>query len=386
MESQLIIYGIINGVVFFIYGIDKEKAIRNSYRIPEKILLLLAFFGPIGGFMGMQLFRHKTKKLKFKILVPAFLAMHLGLALFMTEASAAQEMPSDWAVPEYEEAIDEGYIIDELTNGFDEAITREAFTKLIIKTYEKIMGEIVNITQEDNPFTDTECMEVIKAYRMGIITGVDKNTFAPDERITREQLIVILVRMNRAIEIRSDKRILKYRNIDLEFGDVDLVEDWAYESFQIGVYNGLISGIGSNLLGPDNETTIEQAIVLNLRLAKFVEAYDEELVYDVAVASASEIQGQSGSVTVDILNMRSTPDLSSSANIIRKLKLNEEVTLLEKVGDWYHIYASGGLEGYVYCDYIRILGPDMERPNWWLKSLLMPSSSAEHPTCMQAQV
>ncbi len=76
MNEIKILYGIINGITFFIYGIDKVKAINNKYRIPEKVLLLWAFLGPIGGLLGMQLFRHKTKKAKFKVAIPLFLCLH----------------------------------------------------------------------------------------------------------------------------------------------------------------------------------------------------------------------------------------------------------------------------------------------------------------------
>ena len=49
-------------VTFITYAIDKFNAKRNARRVPEKILLLLSFLGgAYGGFISMQLFRHKTK-------------------------------------------------------------------------------------------------------------------------------------------------------------------------------------------------------------------------------------------------------------------------------------------------------------------------------------
>lgn len=49
-------------VTFFMYGADKRKAKKGKWRTPEKVLLLLSFFGgAYGGFLAMQLFRHKTK-------------------------------------------------------------------------------------------------------------------------------------------------------------------------------------------------------------------------------------------------------------------------------------------------------------------------------------
>ena len=77
MLNLLIIW---NVIVFAVYGIDKLKAIKNGWRISEKALLMLAFcMGGVGAYLGMQTFRHKTKKLKFKILVP--LAILLNIAI-----------------------------------------------------------------------------------------------------------------------------------------------------------------------------------------------------------------------------------------------------------------------------------------------------------------
>ena len=71
-------YIIWNIIVFLLYGVDKLKAKAGSWRIPEKTLLLCAlFFGAVGALFGMGIFRHKTKHMKFKILVPLFLMLNL---------------------------------------------------------------------------------------------------------------------------------------------------------------------------------------------------------------------------------------------------------------------------------------------------------------------
>lgn len=68
----LIIYLIlINLLGFFLYGLDKAKAKRKGGRIPERTLLWVARIGGGAGcWLGMVLFRHKTKHIRFKILVP----------------------------------------------------------------------------------------------------------------------------------------------------------------------------------------------------------------------------------------------------------------------------------------------------------------------------
>jgi uncharacterized membrane protein YsdA (DUF1294 family) len=74
-----------NAFVLLMYAQDKRKAKRGQYRISEQKLLLAAFFfGSAGAFAGMSLFRHKTKHLKFKILIPLFLLIHAVLIYFLS--------------------------------------------------------------------------------------------------------------------------------------------------------------------------------------------------------------------------------------------------------------------------------------------------------------
>lgn len=69
-----------NAVVFLAYGIDKWKAVHNQWRIKERTLLLLAFLmGGAGAFLGMLVFRHKTRQLKFTVLVPLALAANAAV-------------------------------------------------------------------------------------------------------------------------------------------------------------------------------------------------------------------------------------------------------------------------------------------------------------------
>lgn len=68
----------VNIVTFILFGADKLKAIRGSWRISEKALLIwCAAFGAAGGLLGMFCFRHKTKKLKFLITVPTMLVIQI---------------------------------------------------------------------------------------------------------------------------------------------------------------------------------------------------------------------------------------------------------------------------------------------------------------------
>ena len=81
--KHIIIYlVIINIIGFLAMLIDKQKAKRGSWRIPEKTLIILtAIGGGIGTLIGMYTFRHKTKKLKFTIGIPAILIAEILLVI-----------------------------------------------------------------------------------------------------------------------------------------------------------------------------------------------------------------------------------------------------------------------------------------------------------------
>jgi uncharacterized membrane protein YsdA (DUF1294 family) len=63
--------------------IDKQKAKRGSWRIPENTLFIItAIGGGIGTIAGMYLFRHKTKKWTFKIGLPVLLILDILIVLY----------------------------------------------------------------------------------------------------------------------------------------------------------------------------------------------------------------------------------------------------------------------------------------------------------------
>ena len=81
IDQALLIYLLaVNLALFALMGIDKWKAKNGRWRIPEKTLFGLALAGgSVGGIAGMQLFRHKTKHLSFKLGFPAILIAQLAI-------------------------------------------------------------------------------------------------------------------------------------------------------------------------------------------------------------------------------------------------------------------------------------------------------------------
>ncbi len=75
---------IINAIGFALMLVDKHKARKNLWRIPEATLMTAAALGgSIGCLLGMYTVRHKTRHLKFTLGIPLILAAQVALALFL---------------------------------------------------------------------------------------------------------------------------------------------------------------------------------------------------------------------------------------------------------------------------------------------------------------
>ncbi|WP_338470461.1 DUF1294 domain-containing protein [Niallia sp. XMNu-256] len=84
MFEYIILYFLfINLVGFFVMKADKQKAKNREFRISEKTLWTVAILGgAIGSTIGMNLFRHKTKHLIFKVGLPILAILDIVLLIY----------------------------------------------------------------------------------------------------------------------------------------------------------------------------------------------------------------------------------------------------------------------------------------------------------------
>ena len=74
----------INVLTFLLYGIDKWKAKRARWRIPESVLMgVAALGGSVGAWLGMRVWHHKTQHKKFRYGVPAILVAQIVLLVWV---------------------------------------------------------------------------------------------------------------------------------------------------------------------------------------------------------------------------------------------------------------------------------------------------------------
>lgn len=85
LKVMLLVYLLLmNAVGLLFMFVDKQKARRGLWRIPEATLMLIAALGgSVGSLTGMYLFRHKTRHPKFTIGIPAILIAQIALAIWL---------------------------------------------------------------------------------------------------------------------------------------------------------------------------------------------------------------------------------------------------------------------------------------------------------------
>ena len=121
-----------------------------------------------------------------------------GSSLPQTET----QIVSEWAKPEIEKAEAMGLIPEVLKNKPDLTmpINRAEFAALSVKVYEVLSGNTA-VPAIYNPFTDTQDIDVLKSYNVGITIGTSANTFSPGVLLNREQAATMLTRVFKKINI-----------------------------------------------------------------------------------------------------------------------------------------------------------------------------------------
>jgi len=85
MEIYILYYYIIINLVSFSFSaLDKVKARKNKWRIKENTLHLFSFLGGVyGSLLSMKFLRHKTKKIKFKIITAVAFIIHTAIIWYL---------------------------------------------------------------------------------------------------------------------------------------------------------------------------------------------------------------------------------------------------------------------------------------------------------------
>lgn len=85
MEQSILLYIlVVNILTYILMWLDKQKARKNQYRIPERTFFLLSILGgAVGTLIGMRTFRHKTKHPRFTVGIPILIVLNIVLFSYL---------------------------------------------------------------------------------------------------------------------------------------------------------------------------------------------------------------------------------------------------------------------------------------------------------------
>jgi D-alanyl-D-alanine dipeptidase len=171
---------------------------------------------------------------------------------------------SDWATAEIAKADELGLIPDSLKGqDLTKPITRAEFAAVAVKVYENLSG-VAAIPAVVNPVTDTQDVEVLKAYNTNLMVGTASDKFSPDVLLNREQCATALTRVFKRVTLpgwtlADDANFTLPYTKPAPFADDAKISDWAKDSVYFMAANGIINGTGSNNFSPRATTAAEEA-------------------------------------------------------------------------------------------------------------------------------
>lgn len=147
-------------------------------------------------------------------------------------------------------------------------ITRKNLCKVIMLAYKQLMCvSDSDLGTPEDPFTDTDDIDVLNAYRLGIVGGKGDGKFCPDDPITRQDFFVMSVSFLSAIGYPySDDESC---SLD-EFVDSDQIASYALPSTRLLVGIGAVGGNSNKELAPRSNIVCQEALVIFYQIHNFV--------------------------------------------------------------------------------------------------------------------
>lgn len=140
------------------------------------------------------------------------------------------ESAAEWARPQMQQAHDNGLLTARTENGFQNQITRLQFADLAVNLAEKILGQPITPVPSGT-FTDTDDEAVRKANAAKIASGKGDGLFAPDDKITRQEICVMLSNVIRYVDSARGTSTLSNPSLDIDtrFEDRMEIAAWAMD-------------------------------------------------------------------------------------------------------------------------------------------------------------
>lgn len=196
-----------------------------------------------------------------------FLSSFLLLILLSTSilSFGANEQYSSWAKDGIEYMLKNDFIPTNLQENYKSFITRLEFAQLVVQTVEKVIPDGSGMpTSSSNTFIDTKEKAALQAHAYLIMNGTSKNTFSPNNLVTREQISTMLFNLSITFNEMAwyQDNYTVFVNEPVTYADSSQISSWAVPYIAFSTHGKLMNGIGNNRFDPKGNVTREQAIVM----------------------------------------------------------------------------------------------------------------------------
>lgn len=140
-------------------------------------------------------------------------------------------------------------------------IKREEFVSLIMRVFEFDTANVSNIKFNDVKDTDWFAADIGRAVELGIIKGINEETFGTGMNITRQDAVTVIVR---AADAAGKLIMPKYSSI--AFTDANQISDYAYSAVTELTRSGIVNGVSVDKFSPLSDTTRAETAVMLMRL------------------------------------------------------------------------------------------------------------------------
>ncbi|MEZ0537026.1 S-layer homology domain-containing protein [Caldicellulosiruptoraceae bacterium PP1] len=169
---------------------------------------------------------------------------------------------SAWYTSYVKEAVAKGIVSGYPDTTFrpDNSVTRAEFAKMIVQalgisTKDQSVTQFSDVTEKDwfYPY-------VAALYNLGVVNGRSANKFAPNEKITREEMAKVV-----SLALVKTGKISDANITTTTFADNSNISSWAKKYVALAQKNGILEGMSDNKFDPKSNTTRAQVAAIALR-------------------------------------------------------------------------------------------------------------------------
>jgi len=205
----------------------------------------------------MEFEMKKTARLR-AIIAALLVVFSLQMLVYAEEQplliSAPVEQPDAWALDAVQWSAIYGLAPQELYAKYKSKATREELCTVCVSVYERLTGDVI-IPVEESPFSDTDSLAVLKAYKIGILTETEK--FEPQKEATRMEMVTGVYNVIKAAQPEFDFSA----DVNLTFKDIDTIPQNSLDIVKYSVSKGILNGRSKEILDLQSTCTRQELLV-----------------------------------------------------------------------------------------------------------------------------